>query len=83
MAGSCKSEDWYCNCFFNVEKAMKKDMEKTGELPCDSGNRINPLDAKITELHDRIERNKAELERNNAKLGTKLEELSKRIGLPK
>lgn len=62
---------------------MKKDMEKTHELPLDGGNRVNPLDARIAELHDRIEKNKADLERNNANLEGKLEELSKRIGLPK
>ena len=62
---------------------MKKDMEKSREPSRDSGKQVNPLDDRIAELHDRIEKNKTDLERNNAKLGTKLEELSKRIGLPK
>jgi len=64
-------------------QAMKDDADTTDECRQGHDQHNAPLDARIADLHARIEKNKAELERTNARLGTKLEELSKRVGLSK
>ena len=58
---------------------MKNDVEINPEQFRDTGNRINPLDAKLAELEARIEKNRAALERNTQKIAAKITQLEKRV----
>jgi len=64
-------------------KNMKTDVEPASEQTRGFYHRVNPLDAKIAMLDERIERNRAELERTNAILEAKIAELLRRVNLGK
>ena len=58
---------------------MKSEVEEKRESFRDFGNRINPLDEKLAELEARVEKNKADLERNNQKILAKIAQLQTRL----
>ena len=47
----------------------------SGNSSATTGNRINPLDEKLAELEARVEKNQADLERNNEKILAKIAQL--------
>jgi uncharacterized small protein (DUF1192 family) len=59
---------------------VKNDSEAVRKRPADIPARIRELDAGIASLDERIERNKTDLERNNASLTVKIAELCKPAG---
>jgi hypothetical protein len=64
---------------FIRELAMKSDVAETQEQFRNTGNRINPLDEKLAELEARVEKNRADLERNNEKILAKIAQLQIRL----
>jgi hypothetical protein len=74
------------NAFYGCErkpKTMNNNVEEARERSRDFYKYVSPLDAKIARLDERIERNRAELERTNAILEAKIAELLKRVNLNK
>jgi hypothetical protein len=59
---------------------MQSEAQETREQPRASTNRLEELDVTMARLDARIEKNKAELERNNEALTLKLAELARRLG---
>jgi hypothetical protein len=62
---------------------MNNNVEEARERSRDFYKNVSPIDAKIARLDERIERNRAELERTNAILQAKIAELLKRVNLDK
>lgn len=56
---------------------MSNDTQADRKRPEDIPGRIRELDATIANLDERIEKNKADLERNNASLTVKIAEICK------
>ncbi len=57
---------------------MKNDVQAAPEQALDIDRRT--VDAKLANVHARIQRNKADLERTNAELTLKITEMLKRLG---
>jgi hypothetical protein len=58
---------------------MQSEVQEAREKPRASTNRLEELDVTMARLDARIEKNKAELERNNEALTLKLAELARRV----
>ncbi|HEV2456692.1 MAG TPA: hypothetical protein VGY98_20690 [Verrucomicrobiae bacterium] len=56
---------------------MKNEADAMGKKPEDISARIREVDAKMASLEDRIEKNRADLERNNASITLRIAELCK------
>jgi hypothetical protein len=56
---------------------VKNDTQADRKRPEDIPGRIRELDASINNLDERIEKNKADLDRNNASLTVKIAEICK------